>query len=47
MLSQGMIVLDIVIGIIAVLLSFGFLFVDINLKKRKELKCMRIGRAHV
>lgn len=40
MLSQGMIVLDIVIGIITILLALGFLFVDINKKKRKELKCM-------
>ena len=35
-----MIVLDIVIGIIAVFLALGFLFVDINKNKRKEFKCM-------
>ena len=40
MLSQSMIVLDIVIGIIAVFLALGFLFVDINKNKRKEYRCM-------
>ena len=40
MISQSMIVLDIVIGIIAVFLALGFLFVDINKNKRKEFKCM-------
>ena len=40
MINQGMIVLDIVIGIIAILLALGFLFVDINKNKRKELKLM-------
>ena len=40
MLSQSMIVLDIVIGIITVFLALGFLFVDINKNKRKEYRCM-------
>ena len=40
MISQSMIVLDIVIGIITAFLALGFLFVDINKNKRKEFKCM-------